>query len=123
GGRARKASAGWKRKHEEVARTFDTDARGLARETPAVAIIKAASDSVPKEGGIYLTQLNFERNGAVTIHGNAKTQLAATEMVGALQKSGLFTSVRLGYMGETQSSEAAPAPAPAEKPGEKPGAK
>ncbi len=103
--KAKKVHERVKKDHDEVVNTFDTVSGGLARDLPAVGAIKAVSDSVPKGSGVYLTQLNFERNGNVTIHGNAKTESAVTEIVTSLQGSGLFTTVRLGYMGETQSTE------------------
>ena len=109
--KAKKAHDRTKKEHDEVAGTFETVSKGLARDLPAIAAIKAVSDSVPRGSGVYLTQLNFERNGAVAIHGSAKSETAVTELVTALQDSKLFTSVRLGYMGETQSSELSPAAA------------
>ena len=103
--KAKKVHERVKKEHEEVVKTFETVSGGLARDLPAVGAIKAVSDSAPKGAGVYLTQLNFERNGNLSIHGNAKTESAVTEMVTTLQASGMFTSVRLGYMGETQSTE------------------
>src|SRR5688572_22669557 len=112
--KAKKAHERVKKEHDEVVNTFETVSGGLARDLPAVGAIKAVSDSVPKGGGTFLTQLNFERNGNVSIHGNAKTESAVTEMVTSLQATGMFSSVRLGYMGETQSTELSAAPASTE---------
>ena len=103
--KAKKARDRVKKEHDQVTGTYEIVSKGLGRDVPAVATIKAISDAVPGAAGIYLSQLNFERNGNVAIHGNAKSESGVTQLVTGLQGSGLFTSVRLGYMGETQSTE------------------
>src|SRR5207237_10544348 len=81
--------------HDQRLKTFQTVSSGLGRGVAAVDVVKAISDAVPKDGGVYLTQFAFERAGAVTLHGNARNETAATDLVVALQGSGEFNDVRL----------------------------
>jgi Tfp pilus assembly protein PilN len=99
-----------KTEHDSVAKAYQIVANSLGRDKPAVDVIKAVSDTIPKTGGIYLTQLSFDRSGAVAIHGITKSETAATDFVLALQASDVFVDVRLPYMGDAQS-ETTPAAA------------
>lgn len=97
------ALKGTKAQHEKVAKNYKTLTAGLGRKYASVDIIKAVSDSVPPNSGIYLSQLIFDRAGVLTIHGNARTESAATDLVNALQGMGTFTQVRLNYLGDAQA--------------------
>lgn len=91
-----------KEEHNQLVHTYETLSRGLAREMPAVEVLKAISDAVPRTG-IYLSQLSFERGGTISLRGNANNEMAATDLVLALQKAGVFADVRLGYLGDAQA--------------------
>ncbi len=109
--------------HDKLVRTYQTLIGGLDRKTPVVEVLKSVSDSVPNNGGIHLTQLSVERTGTISLHGNAKNETAATDLVLALQGAGPFTEVRLGYLGDAQTEVTGPgapgaAAAPKAKPGE-----
>jgi Tfp pilus assembly PilM family ATPase/Tfp pilus assembly protein PilN len=97
-----------KSEHSQAAKTYTTVSSALARTKPAVDIVKAVSDAIPKGSGIYLSQLSFERGGNVAIHGNAKNETAATDLVIALQASGVFNNVRLAYLGDAQTEMTGP---------------
>jgi len=101
---ARKALAKVKAEHDRAAKTFATVAGGLGRDLYIVDLIKAVSDGIPKNSSLHLTQLTIERGGQVAIHGTARTEAAATDLVLALQGSGAFRDVRLGYMGDAQTA-------------------
>jgi len=92
-----------KTKHDTVVKAYQTVIAGLGRDTSTVEILRAISSSIPKAGGIYLTQLSFDRAGTVSVRGNAKTETAATDLVLGLQSSGAFADVRLPYMGDAQA--------------------
>jgi type IV pilus assembly protein PilM len=105
---------------ERVVRMHEAVARGLGRDRPVVDVLKAVSDALPADGGVFLTQLTFDRNGPVVIHGSARGHQAATAFLAGLQDSGAFDEARLGYLGDTKSV-AGPqgvAPAPTEAPSE-----
>lgn len=90
-------------RHDALVKTYQVVAEGLGRDRPAVDVLKVVSDSVPRSGGVRLTQLTAERGQVVSVRGTARTETAATDLVTALQKSGAFTDVRLGYLGDAQS--------------------
>lgn len=96
-----------KTKHDKLVQNYQNVSAGLGRKIVIVDLVKAVSDAVPKNGGVYLTQLTFDRNGTLAIHGNAKTETAATDLVVSLQGAGSFTNVSLNYLGDAQT-EAAP---------------
>jgi Tfp pilus assembly PilM family ATPase/Tfp pilus assembly protein PilN len=111
-----------KAKHDKLAHDYQVVSAGLNRSIATVDLVKAVSDAVPKDGGVYLTQLTFDRNGTLAIHGNAKTETAATDLVLRLQGSGPFTNVSLNYLGDAQAEVAPGVVAAADKkpkPGEK----
>lgn len=89
--------------YDRVKRNYEVASGGMGRAKPMVDVVKAVSDSLPKSGGIYLTQLSFERGTVLTIHGNAANEIAATDLVIALQGSGAFKEVRLNYMGDSSA--------------------
>jgi len=108
-----------KAERERVAKTYETVAAGLARDRAAVDVLKALSDAMPKNRDLYLTQFTFERGGTITIHGNARTEVAATDLVLALQASDAFSEVRLGYLGDAQAETLQTAALTAVTPGAK----
>lgn len=116
---AQKALNRVKSEHDTSAETYRTVSTGLSHSTPVVDLIKAVSDAVPKQSGIYLTQFTIDRTGAVAIHGNAKTESGASDLVLALMGAGPFLDVKLGYLGDTQTetglagASATPAQTPA----------
>lgn len=92
-----------KSKHDKLVLNYQAVSAGLGRNIATVDLLKAVSDAVPKNGGVYLTQLTFDRNGTLAIHGNAKTETAATDLVLSLQGAGQFTNVSLNYLGDAQA--------------------
>ncbi len=83
---------------------------GLARKHPVVDILVAISRALPTTGETWLTQLSAERSGTITLRGDTKSEAAPTEIVLALQQTGGFSEVHLGYLGEAQTSSAKPSP-------------
>jgi Tfp pilus assembly PilM family ATPase/Tfp pilus assembly protein PilN len=85
--------------------SFETELKdGLDREHPAVDVIAALDNALPRNAAIWLTQFAFERDGLLTLRGESRSEMAATDLVIALQKSGAFTDVRLGYLGDAQDT-------------------
>jgi len=84
----------------KMQRMYLTVNYALGRDKPVVDVIKAISDALPRERGLYLTQLTFDRNGPVVLHGNAPNQDSVTQFMTNLQSAGLFSEVRLGYVGD-----------------------
>ncbi len=93
-----------KTEHDGILQTYQTVAAGLGRRTPTVDVVKAVSDAVPKGNNLYLTQLTFERGGQLSIHGNALKESAAIDLVIGLQKSGAFSEVHVGDLGDAQAT-------------------
>ena len=91
------------KKAQELSNEINT---GLARKHPTVDVLAAVAYALPRTDGIWLTQFAFNRDSGLTIRGETKSEIAATDLVLALQQSGAFREVRLGYLGDTQSSEA-----------------
>lgn len=89
--------------HDGVDRTYRAVKEGLTPGMLSVEVVKALSDALPAGHGLFLTQLTFERNGAMTLRGTAKSESAAVDLTTALQKSPVFQSVRLGYLGDAQT--------------------
>ena len=111
--------------HDKITKTYGLVSASMGRDKPAVDILKAISDCVPKGNALHLTQLTFDRTGTVSLHGMSKSEVAATDFVLALQASGAFLDVRLPYLGDAQAettptttTAAAAAAAPKPKPGE-----
>ncbi|MBC7529617.1 MAG: pilus assembly protein PilM [Chthonomonadaceae bacterium] len=109
-----------KKKSVAKLKGFETElAGGISRKQPLIDVLYAIDDCVPRSPDIWLTQTNFDRGGTITLRGETKNEMAATDFVLALQRSGAFSEVRLGYMGETQTQEASqvtqadPLPTPA----------
>ena len=100
---ATSAVADIKTKHDKLVLDYKNVAAGLNRNIVTVDLIKAVSDAVPKTGGVYLSQLTFDRNGTLAIHGIAKSETAATDLVLALQGDGPFLNVSLNYLGDAQT--------------------
>ena|GEM_PF-1885018 len=79
-------------------------AKGLDRNHPSVDVLVALNRAMPKSTDIWLTQLTFDRNGLITLRGETKSADAATDLVLALQASGAFIDVKLGYLGDAQEN-------------------
>lgn len=105
---------------EQLRRVYLTVNYGLGRDRPVVDVVKAISDALPRKEGIYLTQLAFDRNGPVVLHGNAGSQEAVTEFLTALQGTGIFAEARLGYLGDAGATPGALASAPLAEGGKQP---
>lgn len=88
---------------EALQRTFMTVNHGLGRDKPVVDVLKVVSDALPKAGGLQLTQLTFDRNGPVVLHGTAEKQVTVTEFLVGLQTAGIFAEARLGYLGDAKA--------------------
>lgn len=89
---------------DRLAEMHRTVSLGLGRDRPVVDVLKTVSDAMPKDGGIYLTQLTFDRNGPVVIHGAAGGHQAVTNFLMQLQASGTFVEARLGYLGDIKAA-------------------
>jgi len=100
-----------KEEHDQLVQIYEVLSRGLERNLPAVEVLKAISDAVPRTG-IYLSQLSIERGGSISLRGNANNETAATDLVLALQKAGVFAEVRLGYLGDAQTETNTPRSTP-----------
>ncbi len=88
--------------HDALLRSWTTATDGLARNEPMVDVLHAVSQAAPREGGTYLTQLAIDRGGRVALHGMTNKPEAPTMLVVNLQKTGRFSEVRLGYLGDAQ---------------------
>ncbi len=100
------------KEHDKVKAVVDDVNAGLDRRHPGVDVLYALNSSMPTTPDIWLTQMQFERGGVITIHGETKREVLATQFVISLQKSGAFRDVRLGYLGDSQDTLASSAPAP-----------
>ncbi len=114
---AQKSADAARTRHDALLQAYQTVSLGLARQKPAVDVMKTVSDAIPKTGAVHLTQLQFDRAGLVALRGDAKTETAATDLVLALQSSGAFTDVRMPYLGDAQADTvSASGTGPAAKP-------
>jgi Tfp pilus assembly PilM family ATPase/Tfp pilus assembly protein PilN len=93
-----------KEENQRVQTTYVTLTSSMPGNKPVVDLVKAVSDAVPPGSGIYLSQLSFERGAAISIHGAATKETAATELVLALQAGGAFRDVRLTYLGDAETA-------------------
>ena len=98
--------------HDRVSKQYAAVSTGLMRPVDTVDLLKAVSDSLPKNGGVYLSQLTYDRLNALSIHGNANSDDAATDFAINLQKAGAFSQVRLNYLGDAQVQLASAVSAP-----------
>jgi len=89
---------------ERLRRMYLTVNFALGRDKPVVDVIKAISDALPRGKGVRLTQLTFDRNGPVVLHGNAENQESVTAFLLGLQTSNLFKEARLGYLGDASAA-------------------
>lgn len=78
--------------------------KGLDRNHPSVDVLVALNQAMPASAQIWLTQMSFERNGLLTLRGDAKVPQAATDLVLNMQRSGAFTEVKLSYLGDAQDT-------------------
>lgn len=101
--------------HDKIQIIDEEVGGGLDRNHPSVDVIYALNAALPASADIWLTQFQFERGGLLTLHGETKRAMEATQLVLSLQKSGAFTDVRLTYVGDSQDNSPAmnPAPTPA----------
>ncbi len=95
-----------KREYDNTKSVVDDLERGLGRKHPIVDVMVVVSKALPSSAEAWLTQMSFERGGTLTLRGESKSESAATEMVLALQKTGAFSEVRLGYLGDAQGANA-----------------
>lgn len=95
-----------KRAYDSVKSIVDDLEKGLGRKHPIVDVMVVISKALPSSEQAWLTQMSFERGGTLTLRGESKLESAATDMVLALQKTGAFLEVRLGYMGDAQGANA-----------------
>ena len=114
----KKLLAQHQKEHDKIKAIAESVMKGLDRNHPSVDVVYALNSALPTSSDIWLTQFQFERGGLLTLHGETKKAIAATQLVLALQKSGAFTDVRLGYLGDSQentpvSAPAQPTPTPA----------
>lgn len=92
------------RSHDETVKLVGDLTRSLDRAHPTVDVLVALDAAMPHATDIWLTQLSFERGGLMTLRGETKSTIAATELVLAMQRSGAFVNVRLGYLGDAQDT-------------------
>ncbi len=92
------------RSHDETVRLIGDLTHSLDRAHPTVDVLVALDAAMPHATDIWLTQLSFERGGLMTLRGETKSTIAATELVLAMQRSGAFVNVRLGYLGDAQDT-------------------
>ncbi len=105
-----------KSSHDKIQTIAEEVGGGLDRNHPSVDVLYALNAALPAAADIWLTQFQFERGGLLTLHGETKRALEATQLVLSLQKSGAFTDVRLTYVGDSQDNSPAMNPAPAPTP-------
>jgi Tfp pilus assembly protein PilN len=96
----------------------------LDRNHPSVDVLVAINRCLPRSTDIWLTQMNFDRGGLMTLRGDSKNSRAITDMLINLQASGAFTDVKLSYIADAQDTlgpsdvvRAAPKPAAGPLPG------
>ena len=89
--------------HDKISKEYAVVSIGLMRPSDTVDLLKAVSDSLPKNGGVYLSQLTYDRMNALSIKGNANNDDAATDFALNLQKQAAFSQVRLNYLGDAQT--------------------
>jgi Tfp pilus assembly PilM family ATPase/Tfp pilus assembly protein PilN len=80
----------------------------LDRKHPTVDILYALGKAMPRTADIWFTQLTFDRENGLTMRGESKSESAATDLVISLQGSGAFRDVKLGYLGDAQTTQSAP---------------
>ncbi len=123
-----------KKQHDRLDKLATEMSAAMDRAHPSVDVLYALNDALPPSAYIWLTQFAFERGRTITLHGESRSPSAATDLVIALQGSGAFRDVRLGYLGDAQESTsgkisavsggpAAAAPAPIAGAAVKPGAR
>jgi Tfp pilus assembly PilM family ATPase/Tfp pilus assembly protein PilN len=95
-----------RQKQYDAVAALGTDlVKGLDRNHPAVDVLVALNAAMPTSKDIWLTQLSLNRGGSLTLRGDAKSALMATDLVIALQGSGAFTNVQLNYLGDAPESD------------------
>ena len=99
----------------------------LDRDHPSVDVLVAINRCLPRSTDIWLTQMNFDRGGLMTLRGDSKNSRAITDMLINLQASGAFTDVKLSYIADAQDTmspgdvvRAAPKPVATPLPGLQP---
>jgi Tfp pilus assembly PilM family ATPase/Tfp pilus assembly protein PilN len=103
--RAQAAFENEKRSHDRVQALETELTRSLDRSHPTIDVLVALDRSLPSASVLWLTQFSFDRGGLLTLHGEAKSASAATDLVMALQSSGAFNDVKLGYLGDAQDTD------------------
>lgn len=107
--------------HDKVEALVKEVALSLDHDHPAVDVLVAINEALPRSSSLWLTQLTFDRGieatgqgrkkptvnelkqtMSLTMRGETRSASAATDLVLALQKSGAFSRVRLNYVGDSQ---------------------
>jgi Tfp pilus assembly PilM family ATPase/Tfp pilus assembly protein PilN len=114
-------------RHDRVTALDRILTQSLDRDHPSVDVLVAINRCLPASTDIWLTQLNFDRVGLMTLRGDSKNARAVTDLLINLQASGAFTDVRLSYIADAQDSaspsdtvQAAPKPPVTPLPGLQP---
>ncbi len=84
----------------------DALSNALDRNHPVVDVLAAVNRALPASPPVWLTQLSFDRAGLLTLRGQTHFASAATDLVLGLQRTGAFTEVKLGYLGDAQDTSA-----------------
>jgi Tfp pilus assembly protein PilN len=92
------------KEYDQVSALDEELRTGLNRSQPTVDVLVALSRCLPRTADIWLTQYGYEKGGQLTLRGETKSALAATDLVIALQSSGNFLDVKLGYLGDSQEN-------------------
>lgn len=113
---AKTALAAVQKSHDKLQSFTEELDKGLDRKHLTVDVVVALHAALPPSKDIWLTQMEYQRGGQMTLRGESKTATAPTDLVIALQSSGAFYDVKLSYMGDAQETApvaavAAPPPA------------
>jgi Tfp pilus assembly protein PilN len=92
-----------KAKDESLQKIYLAINAGSFSRPESVDILKTISEAIPSKKPVYLTQLACEHDGLVTIRGNTTSNSAVTDIVLALQKSGIFYEAQIGFLGDLQN--------------------
>ena len=92
------------RSHDRVTALDRVLTMVLDRDHPSVDVLVALNRCLPKSPDIWLTQLNFDRGGLMTVRGDSKNSRSVTDLMINLQSSGAFSDVRLSYLADAQDT-------------------
>ncbi len=105
---AQKAEKPVQRSHDRVVALNRILTKSLDRDHPSVDVLVALNRSLPRSSDIWLTQLNFDRSGLMTLRGDSKNARAVTDLLLNLQTSGAFSEVTLSYLADAQDTATGP---------------